>query len=92
MVLDGDSVMNRILGVSVSGQPKRFLIESDANSNGLRLNSEALPVSLAHGGADQFLVQGAGDVRAPTLPTSAPAQSGRLWVDTAAGNVVKRVP
>ena len=33
-----------------------------------------------------------GDVRLTALPTAAPAESGRLWRDAAAGNVLKVVP
>lgn len=32
------------------------------------------------------------DVRVPNLPTSAPSESKRMWVDSSAGEVVKRVP
>lgn len=46
-------------------------------------------VSFQYGGVIDIISSA---IEASNLPTSAPGTSGRLWVDTTASNVIKRVP
>lgn len=73
---------------------------SSGNAYALRLHTNLTTASdyllVASSGAgtgsNKFLVKSNGTINAPSLPTSSAGLSaGDLWVDTAAGNVVKRV-
>jgi hypothetical protein len=92
ILMTGDGSANVMRGVSNPAAPKPFLIEADADSTDLRLNTAAAVgrVVLEVQGTDVLVVNDPSDVRLyVTEAASAPTGSKRLWVDTSAGRVLK---